>query len=486
MNDGGLNMNENGENVAPVDCATSNNATSSDLDSWKRVSTLDLSKMKVMPVELSSEMGNENVGDTKREVEVTMSGKSSAKGANSERTPEEKFERIRRRLEVSLGKDVFASWFARLKINSIDGGVAIHSVPTPFLKNWILTKYRETLLELWQEEDKSILRVDVGIRKPIVQPELAKSNRANSASQKSASGEAKPQTFAPARGFPIRSSAAGTEQKSGFSGSPLDKRHTFETFVEGTSNRMVHAAARTIADDITASSFNPLILHASVGLGKTHLLQAIAWRARARNPKARVLYLTAEYFMWRLASAIRDNTALTLKESLRDIDLLLIDDLQFLQGKSIQAEFCHLLNELIDSARQVVVAADRAPPELESLDERVRSRLRGGVTLEIKTPDYELRKEILNRRYRDAKVEQPNLDIPEDIPADIEIKTDESSLRSINFYPYKPLPNNKESYAIVLKVFNPTKKGLYQFHSYGQYKGTSVSSYLGSWTTVID
>ncbi len=185
--------------------------------------------------------------------------------------------------------------------------------------------------------------------------------------------------------------------------------------MEGASNRVVHAAARTIADDITASSFNPLIVHAGVGLGKTHLLQAIAWRARARNPKARVLYLTAEYFMWRLASAIRDNTALTLKESLRDIDLLLIDDLQFLQGKSIQAEFCHLLNELIDSARQVVVAADRAPPELESLDERVRSRLRGGVTLEIKAPDYELRKEILARRYRAAKTEQPALEIPEDI-----------------------------------------------------------------------
>ena len=178
---------------------------------------------------------------------------------------------------------------------------------------------------------------------------------------------------------------------------------------------MVHAAARTIADDITASHFNPLIIHAGVGLGKTHILQAIAWRVRNKNPKARVLYLTAEYFMWRFASAIRDKTALTLKESLRDIDILLIDDLQFLQGQSIQAEFCHLLNELIDSARQVVVAADRPPSELESLDERVRSRLKGGVTLEMKAPDYETRKEILNIRYKEAKADQPNLNIPEDI-----------------------------------------------------------------------
>ncbi|MEM7289405.1 MAG: chromosomal replication initiator protein DnaA, partial [Pseudomonadota bacterium] len=163
------------------------------------------------------------------------------------------------------------------------------------------------------------------------------------------------------------------------------------------------------------SHFNPLFIHANVGLGKTHILQAIAWRARSRNPKARILYLTAEYFMWRFASAIRDKTALTLKESLRDIDILLIDDMQFLQGQAIQAEFCHLLNDLIDSARQVVVAADRPATELESLDERVRSRLKGGVTLEIKVPDYELRKQILHTRYQEAKVEQPSLDIPEDI-----------------------------------------------------------------------
>ena len=104
-----------------------------------------------------------------------------------------------------------------------------------------------------------------------------------------------------------------------------------------------------------------------------------------------------------------------MKESLRDIDLLLIDDMQFLQGKAIQAEFCHLLNELIDSARQVVVAADRPPAELESLDERVRSRLKGGVTLEVEAPDYELRKAILFARYEEAKREQPALDIPEDI-----------------------------------------------------------------------
>src|SRR5690606_30228976 len=110
-----------------------------------------------------------------------------------------------------------------------------------------------------------------------------------------------------------------------------------------------------------------------------------------RSPRSRVVYLTAEYFMWRFATAIRDNNALTLKEQLRDIDLLIIDDMQFLQGKSIQHEFCHLINMLLDSAKQVVVAADRPPSELESLEPRVRSRLNGGVPPELGPPDYAIR-----------------------------------------------------------------------------------------------
>jgi chromosomal replication initiator protein len=341
--------------------------------------------------------------------------KPAAKGKGN-RTPEESWKRIRTQLEVQLGKEIFDSWFGRLKFCSLDGGVAMLTVPTAFLKSWIQSKYRDKLLELWQKESSSVLRVDIVLRKPIVPASAIDSE---SDKQSETSGQ-RTETTSGAKFFPKTTQQMGSHSRNldystGFPGSPLDKRHTFESFIEGASNRMVYAAGQTIAEDITASHFNPLFIHASVGLGKTHILQAIAWRARSRNPKARVLYLTAEYFMWRFASAIRDKTALTFKESLRDIDILLIDDMQFLQGQAIQAEFCHLLNELIDSARQVVVAADRPATELESLDERVRSRLKGGATLEIKMPDYELRKQILNSLYESAKAEQPNLDIPEDI-----------------------------------------------------------------------
>lgn len=385
---------------------------SNNKETWSQISGPDLAKIdfKIQDEPKKDEQyspltkkagGNKDVGEDKKK----GSGKS----------PEQQWQKIRTKLQIKLGQDVFDSWFGRLKIYSVEGGVASHSVPTAFLKSWILSKYRDVLLELWQEEDKSVLRVDVAIRKPNVQPLATEQAAAKAEAVKKKAGETNPNPMLTMRGFGVRNTTRNIEQTSGFSGSPLDIKHTFESFVEGNSNRMVHAAARTIADDITASHFNPLIIHAGVGLGKTHILQAIAWRVRNKNPKARVLYLTAEYFMWRFASAIRDKTALTLKESLRDIDILLIDDLQFLQGQSIQAEFCHLLNELIDSARQVVVAADRPPSELESLDERVRSRLKGGVTLEMKAPDYETRKEILNIRYKEAKAEQPNLNIPEDI-----------------------------------------------------------------------
>ena len=347
-----------------------------------------------------------------------------AKGRdNVETGPEqEQWRRVCVQLQARLGKEVFASWFGRMKLEWISGGVAQHTVPTAFLKNWTSTHYRELLNELWKAENPSVLRVDIAVRSAIRRIAHAEPSETGTTTGAKSEMEAKaPQQPAlmPAAGGGMarrRSSGAGAERAPGFAGSPLDPRHSFDSFIEGRSNRMACAAARTVADDDKGSvRFNPLFIHASVGLGKTHLLQAIAWEARNRDPSKKLLYLTAEYFMWRFASAIRDQTALQLKESLRDIDLLLIDDMQFLQGKAIQAEFCHLLNELIDSARQVVVAADRPPAELESLDERVRSRLKGGVTLEIEAPDYELRKAILFARYEEVRREQPALEIPEDI-----------------------------------------------------------------------
>jgi chromosomal replication initiator protein len=330
------------------------------------------------------------------------------------------FERVSALLKAKVGADVYASWFGRLKLHSVSKSVVRLTVPTTFLKSWINNRYLDLITSLFQEEDREILKVEILVRSAArnarpaaMDDEIVEAQHAviSGAPQKRSSAQPLAQVATAVTSAP----RSGTASVPLF-GSPLDPRYTFASFVEGSSNRVALAAAKTIAEaGAGAVRFNPLFIHSSVGLGKTHLLQAIASAAiqSPRNP--RVVYLTAEYFMWRFATAIRDNDALSLKESLRNIDLLVIDDMQFLQGKSIQNEFCHLLNTLLDSARQVVVAADRAPWELESLDPRVRSRLQGGVAIEMEGPDYEMRLEILKSRLDAARQEDPSLDISKDI-----------------------------------------------------------------------
>ena len=342
-------------------------------------------------------------------------------GEKSGMTHEALFERFSKRLKAQVGQDVYASWFGRLKLHSISKSVVRLSVPTTFLKSWINNRYLDQITGILQAEDPEILKVEVLVRsasraaRPVVADERAETTPETATSATSTPSSRQPAMRELGKSMPF--SATGNVRSASHAaplfGSPLDSRYTFDTYVEGPSNRVALAAAKTIAEaGAGAVRFNPLFIHSGVGLGKTHILQAIANAAVSSARMPRVVYLTAEYFMWRFATAIRDNDALTLKDSLRNIDLLIIDDMQFLQGKMIQNEFCHLLNMLLDSAKQVVVAADRAPWELESLDTRVRSRLQGGVAIEMETPDYEMRFEMLKRRLEVAQQDDPSLDIP--------------------------------------------------------------------------
>ncbi|WP_332065320.1 chromosomal replication initiator protein DnaA [Bartonella sp. CB189] len=323
------------------------------------------------------------------------------------------FARVMAQLKAQVGIEAYNSWFGRLKLAEYSRNLVKLSVPTAFLRSWINNHYGSLLTSLWKQENSAILRVEVIVRgmKRVAKGTGCGMNTGSVAGTVGVPEEQTNSSFAE-----TYVDHAGKNIQTGVCGSPLDSRYTFESFVEGSSNRVALAAARSIAEGHkSALRFNPLFIHASVGLGKTHLLQAIAAAALSRLTPARVIYLTAEYFMWRFATAIRDNDALSFKEQLRDIDLLIIDDMQFLQGKSIQHEFCHLLNMLLDSAKQVVVAADRSPAELESLDLRVRSRLQGGVALEIETPDYEMRLKMLRQRLRVAQQDDNMIAIPDDV-----------------------------------------------------------------------
>lgn len=316
--------------------------------------------------------------------------------------------RVRGRLRVEVGDDVYSSWFARMDLEAIEDGTVRLSVPTRFLKSWIQNHYAERVLACWQAEDTKVGRIELIVRSAVIKsalpskkPEITATGGENGHRFPSAMGN----------GRPILAGDPGVHEALG--GSPLDSRLTFESFVVGRSNTLAHAAAKQVAAARRSDPvmFNPLYIHAGVGLGKTHLLQAITWAGNAAGER-KVLYLTAEKFMYGFVSALRTQTALAFKEALRGIGVLVIDDLQFLQGKSTQAEFCHTLNALIDAGRQVVIASDRPPSDLESLDDRVRSRLAGGLVVEMGSLGEELRFEILKARVMAARIHHPSFDVP--------------------------------------------------------------------------
>jgi chromosomal replication initiator protein len=323
------------------------------------------------------------------------------------------WDRVKTRLRTELGEDVFSSWFARVEFENADGASVNLSVPTRFLKSWIQAHYIEKLLGLWSAEVESVRRVELVVRGAVRARTPAKPEKPVAAAPASPAP-----TFIPAASVaPVVVPSAPARADLDGDGSPVDPRFTFDTFCEGGANRVAYAAARAVAETPAGrpTPYNPLYLHAGVGRGKTHLLHAVAQAARRADPSRKVVYLTAEHFMFRFVAALKNQSAIAFKENLRGIDLLLIDDLQFLQGKSVQQEFCHMLNALIDGARQVVVAADRPAAELETLDERVRSRLRGGVAFEIAPPDLDLRREILKSRYAIAQSQNPGVEVPETV-----------------------------------------------------------------------
>lgn len=322
------------------------------------------------------------------------------------------WDRVKTRLRTELGEDVFSSWFARVEFESGDGASVNLSVPTRFLKSWIQAHYLDKLLGLWSVEVEGVRRVELVVRGAIRARAPVKVEKPLAV----APATPAPTFIAAASAVPVVTSGSMRAELDG-NGSPVDPRFTFETFCEGGANRVAYAAARAVAETPAGrpTPYNPLYLHAGVGRGKTHLLHAVAQAARRADPSRKVVYLTAEHFMFRFVAALKNQSAIAFKENLREIDLLLIDDLQFLQGKSVQQEFCHMLNALIDGARQVVVAADRPAAELETLDERVRSRLRGGVAFEIAPPDLDLRRDILKSRYQIAQSQNPGVEVPETV-----------------------------------------------------------------------
>ena len=325
----------------------------------------------------------------------------------------EAWDRVRRRLRAELGEDVFSSWFARVEIASVTDGVAYLTVPTRFLKSWLEAHYAERLQVNCQAELGAANGVVLSVRQVAREPVAAPVQREVPAA--GVKPVAPVAAFQPPRPG-VAAEVAGEADPVDACGTLLDRRMTFANFIIGKSNQLAFAAAERIAAAPAGSSpYNPLYLHAGVGLGKTHLLQAIAQEARGQGK--RVAYFTADRFMYGFVAALKSQTALAFKEKLRGIDLLIVDDVQFIQGKSIQQEFGHTINALIDAGKQIVVAGDRLANDLEALDERIRSRLGGGLVVEVGDLDEALRVKILRGRLEVLQAAHANFQVNPDVVA---------------------------------------------------------------------
>jgi chromosomal replication initiator protein len=335
---------------------------------------------------------------------------------------QKRWERVRQRLRAELGDAVYNSWFTRLELDRVSGQSIHLSVPTKFLKSWVQSHYASRIKVRVGAEFENIEHVAIEVRSSMrkAKPRDEGAERETPAPQFAE----KPQTPYVVAAEPIESATAQRRivrtpaprgENDSVVGSPLDRRLSFSTFLVGPSNQLAYAAACRIAESRAGDTpmFNPLYAHAPVGLGKTHLLQALAHATN--DNRRRAVYLTAERFMSGFVSSLTTQTALAFKERLRAIDMLIIDDVQFLQGKSIQQEFCHTLNALIDAGRQVVVAADRPPSDLETLDERVLSRFKGGLCVDIGPLDESLRMKILTARIAAAQETQPGFHVPAEV-----------------------------------------------------------------------
>jgi chromosomal replication initiator protein len=288
---------------------------------------------------------------------------------------EERWISICSRLEQEVGESAYRSWIAPLKLVFVKESLAKFTVPTVFIGNWVLRNYGDKICDAFKKDGLDIERLEFNTS------HLSSSRKIENASISKRNN-----------------TKIGKDADVILPSSPLDSRFTFSNFVVGKPNELAHAAARRVAET-GAVTFNPLFLYGGVGLGKTHLMHAIAWEIKQRLSSSRVLYLSAEQFMYRFVQALRFKDMHGFKELFRSVDVLMVDDVQFIAGKeSTQDEFFHTFNALIDNGKQIVISADRAPGEIDGLEERIKSRLAWGLVVDLHPTDYELRLGILQSK----------------------------------------------------------------------------------------
>jgi len=299
------------------------------------------------------------------------------------------WKKVHNDMRSEFGEAIFRSWLKPLTLQAFYHGTMEVSVPTRFMRDWIQNHYAERILGMCIEASEGFEDGVKRLQIVVVQNAIV---------------DDEPETAAPSK--------ANQNKKLDISeiSSPLDERFTFETFVVGKPNALAHAAARRVVESLTIP-FNPLFIYGGVGLGKTHLMHAIAHAIEEQSPEKTVMYLSAEKFMYQFVKALRSDSTMMFKEKFRSVDVLMIDDIQFIAGKeATQEEFFHTFNALVDQNKQIIISADKAPSDLSGLDERLRSRLAWGLVADIHPTTYDLRLGILQ-----TKRAQLGADVPDSV-----------------------------------------------------------------------
>lgn len=352
---------------------------------------------------------------------IAMGAKMKMALVNEDITLSLVWEKVSMRLKQEYGRATYTSWIKHLALNEQKGSEVILSVPTRFIREWIVNHYIDRIEQFWREENASVQSVSVVVRSRHGDDHHVHPSNANE--KLDLDGAAAEEASLPGLLLPVEPTIASGVDVTGQNinvlnipegninfGSPLDRRFTFDRFVVGKSNQLPFAASKAIANSrAIVQESNPFYLYGKVGLGKTHLMHAIALYMKDHQPQRKVAYLSAERFMYQFVSALKNKDIMAFKDRFRGIDVLLIDDIQFICGKeSTQEEFFHTLNALLDQNKQLIIASDRSPSELEGMQERIRSRLGWGLVVDINSADFELRLGIL----RSKVAQMVDVDIP--------------------------------------------------------------------------
>lgn len=320
----------------------------------------------------------------------------SSSAVSNKLNQNEIWQQVQNKLRAEYGEATFKSWLSKINFISADDGVLKVLAPTKFIREWVLTHYLDSIKNFWRTFDSNIIDLEIQIAD-------SSANIVSSANVNSSN-------------IDIYEEKNVAETNNFYQNydltSVLDDRFIFDNFVVGAPNEFAYAAARSVAEATqTDSKTNPLFLYGGVGLGKTHLMHAIAWHLHGNNKKRKVMYISAEKFMYQFVRALRNKEIMSFKEHFRSVDVLMIDDVQFICGKdSTQEEFFHTFNALIDNNCQIVISCDRSPSDLDGMEERIKSRLGWGLVADVHSTNYELRLGILL-----SKIEQMNVQVPKSV-----------------------------------------------------------------------